>query len=90
MLKILIGKEATDTGTITINKDIRMAYLPQEPELDPGMTILDSVLSGGNRLIDAVKKYEEAMDGLAENDSTAKAHSLISDFYDHEREDGHG
>ncbi len=55
-----------------------MAYLPQEPELDDNMRILDSVLSGGNRMIDAVKQYEAAMDAIGEADTPAN-HKLLED-----------
>jgi ATP-binding cassette subfamily F protein uup len=78
LLKIIAGKETADTGTFRINKDIRMAYLPQEPELDDNMSILDSVLSGGNRMIDAVKQYEDAMESIGEEDSTAN-HKKLED-----------
>jgi ABC transport system ATP-binding/permease protein len=76
LLRILIGKETSDTGSVRVNKDIRMAYLPQEPELDDKMSILDCVLAGGNRMIDAVKQYEEAMDALGEEDSAANHRKL--------------
>jgi ABC transport system ATP-binding/permease protein len=76
LLRILIGKETSDTGSVRVNKDIRMAYLPQEPELDDKMSILDCVLAGGNRMIDAVKQYEEAMDSLGEEDNTANHRKL--------------
>ncbi len=68
LFKILAGKEIADEGSFRLNKDFRMAYLPQEPDLDHDMTILDSVLAGGNKMIEAVKQYEEAMDDIAEND----------------------
>jgi len=78
LFKILAGKEIPDSGSFRLNKDARMAYLPQEPELNNEMRILDSVLSGGNRMIDAVKQYEAAMDAIGEADTTAN-HKLLED-----------
>ena len=78
LFKILAGKEIPDSGSFRLNKDARMAYLPQEPELNNEMRILDSVLSGGNRMIDAVKQYEAAMDAIGESDTTAN-HKLLED-----------
>lgn len=78
LFKILAGKEIADSGSFRLNKDSRMAYLPQEPELDDNMRILDSVLSGGNRMIDAVKQYEAAMDAIGEADTPAN-HKLLED-----------
>jgi len=78
LFKILAGKEIADNGSFRLNKDARMAYLPQEPELNDEMRILDSVLSGGNRMIDAVKQYEAAMDAIGEADTPAN-HKLLED-----------
>mgnify|MGYP000571678315 CR=1 FL=1 len=33
LLQIIIGKESADTGKAIMRKDIKVGYLPQEPEL---------------------------------------------------------
>jgi ABC transport system ATP-binding/permease protein len=76
ILKIIAGQEIADGGTIRISKDIRMAYLPQEPELNNELSIIDSVLTGGNKIIETVKQYEEALDELGLEDNTINRHNL--------------
>ena len=45
LLKILTGLEQPDSGTIIRKKELRIAYLEQEPVLNDAATILEEVLS---------------------------------------------
>lgn len=47
LLKIIAGLEIPDEGTVTRANHIVVRYLPQTPEFDPEMTVLDSVLTKG-------------------------------------------
>ena len=46
LLKILAGQIAADEGERTVQPSIRIAYVPQEPEI-VGETLLDHVIAGG-------------------------------------------
>ena len=41
LLKIIAGAMEAEDGTITKSKDLRTAYLPQNPVYDPEMTVLE-------------------------------------------------
>lgn len=45
-LRIVAGKEEPDTGTVTKGKDVRIGYLPQNPEFDDKMTLLENIVDG--------------------------------------------
>src|SRR5690606_15404054 len=64
LLNIIIGKERSEgsDGKIYINKDIRIGYLEQEPELNPEKTIFEEVLAVENQMVKAVKNYLEALE----------------------------
>lgn len=49
LLKILTGLEQPDSGTIIRKKELRIAYLEQEPVLNDAATILEEVLSHGQK-----------------------------------------
>lgn len=50
LLRILAGKDKSDTGgKIMFLKDIRIAFLEQEYEFDPGRGIFDQVMEGSRR-----------------------------------------
>lgn len=40
LLKILAGQEIPDQGTMITRRNLRIAYLPQQPEFEPGETML--------------------------------------------------
>ncbi len=41
LLDILAGRESSDTGSLSIKRDLRIAYLPQSPVLDESNKIID-------------------------------------------------
>ena len=44
LLQIIIGKESPDTGKAIIRKEIKVGYLPQEPELMDHLSVIDNIL----------------------------------------------
>lgn len=46
LLKIIAGIEEPDEGTITKGKHVRIDYLPQTPQFDESLTILENVIKG--------------------------------------------
>lgn len=62
LMKIIVGKETSDSGKITFNNDIRIGYLPQEPVFPDGITVLESCLSSDNEITKCIKKYEELIE----------------------------
>src|SRR5882672_12319361 len=46
LLKILAGLESPDRGTCSVRSGIRVGYVPQDPVLQPGVTVEDIVASG--------------------------------------------
>ncbi len=68
LLKIIAGLDTPDTGTVQVNKKITMAYLDQEPPLDPGQKVFDAVYTSQNPIVRAIRSYEVS---LAAGDSAA-------------------
>ena len=67
LLKIIAGEETPDTGEVMFQNDVRIGYLQQVPELDPGMTIQEFLLHGDSEITEIVKQYERAVGAQAEN-----------------------
>lgn len=59
-LKVLADQTDYDQGTIDKPKDYRIAYLAQNPELDPNRTILDTVFAGDTPELNLLHDYEAA------------------------------
>ena len=61
LLNILAGKDSFDTGSYYINKDIKTAYLEQDPTFDQRLTVFQAVYGSPGEMMDTVRKYELAL-----------------------------
>jgi ABC transport system ATP-binding/permease protein len=65
LLKMMAGIEPIDGGTIWVNPSVKIVYLPQQPDLDDGRTVLDQVFADSGEQADLVREYEVLSDKLA-------------------------
>ena len=57
LLKILAGLEKPDDGTLQLQQNLRIAYVPQEPSLDPHATVFVAASAGLARTRQVVELY---------------------------------
>lgn len=78
LLKILAGVEEADEGRITVQRNARVAYLPQNPVMDDNRTVLEQVFSGFSPEFREVNEYEvkAMLSRLGINDFEAKIGTL--------------
>jgi len=73
ILNIMSGKDATETGQVTIRKGIKMAFLEQEPELAPNLTIEETILATDNETLRVISNYEKAVENPEDTERYQKA-----------------
>jgi ATP-binding cassette subfamily F protein uup len=56
-LKILGGLEKPDDGVMQLQQGLRIAYVAQEPILDPGHTVFASASAGVSGVVDLIDQY---------------------------------
>ena len=61
MMKILVGKEESDKGTVSYNENIRIGYLEQLPQFDPELTIQEVISTGHTDIMAVIQRYENAL-----------------------------
>ena len=66
LLKILAGIERPDTGELSIQRGLRIGYLPQEFELDGTGNVLQNIQSGAADLVRMIQRYEDGDGSEAE------------------------
>ena len=59
LARILAGAEAPDAGEVVRRSDLRVGYLSQEPEFEPGLRAVDAVLGGLAAWQQAVDRHAE-------------------------------
>ncbi|GIV77976.1 ABC-F family ATP-binding cassette domain-containing protein [Litorilinea aerophila] len=64
LLRIIAGLEPPDAGTVTIWGGVRVEYLPQEPELDERLTVLDQIFASPSESMQRLRAYQEAAQAL--------------------------
>jgi ATP-binding cassette subfamily F protein uup len=57
LLKILAGLERIDDGVLQFQQNLRIAYVAQDPDLDPARTVFDSVRAGLAPLLALIDDY---------------------------------
>jgi ATP-binding cassette subfamily F protein uup len=58
LLKIISGRQKLDDGLLVMQQGVRIAYVEQEPQFDPAMTVFDAVASGLGDLPALLKEYD--------------------------------
>lgn len=61
LLNIIAGREDYQNGQITSKRDLRIAYLEQNPQYPEGMTVLEACFYSDNPVLSTIAKYENAV-----------------------------
>src|SRR5690349_12702938 len=69
LLNIMAGVDENYEGVATPMPNLRVGYLPQEPELDPDQTVREAVEEGMGEVFTARKKLDEIYAAYAEPDA---------------------
>jgi len=61
LLDILAAKENPDEGSLSIKRDLQIAYLQQSPVLNDSNKIIDELFSTDSELVRVIREYEECV-----------------------------
>ena len=61
LLNILAGKEVYDSGNVVFRRDLRVGYLPQDPQYPGELTVLEACFQSENETVKAIADYERIM-----------------------------
>ncbi|TRW23254.1 ABC-F family ATP-binding cassette domain-containing protein [Flavobacterium zepuense] len=73
ILKIINGDDTPDTGQVVIRKEIKMEFLSQEPNLDPELTIEESIFASDSEILHVIEAYEKALENPEDEVAYQKA-----------------
>jgi ATP-binding cassette subfamily F protein uup len=71
-LKVIAGLEPLDAGKIICGNDMKIGYLAQIPNLEPGITVLEQVFKGDTPEMQLIRRYEEVLQMIEVNPGEAK------------------
>ena len=67
MLKIIAGKDVSESGKITLRNGIRIGYLEQDPKFNEAFTIKEFLDNSNSEIMQIIKGYDKALE-LQTND----------------------
>ncbi|HSI23603.1 MAG TPA: ATP-binding cassette domain-containing protein [Methylophilaceae bacterium] len=73
LLKVIAGESKLDDGTVWRAPGVRLAYVPQEPPLDPEHTVFEAVSEGLGNLRQILIDYHAVSHAMGEPDADTTA-----------------
>ncbi|MDR0824209.1 MAG: ABC-F family ATP-binding cassette domain-containing protein [Prevotella sp.] len=61
LLNILVGKESYDSGSVVFRRDLRVAYLEQDPAYPEELSVLEACFHSGNEITNLIAEYERVI-----------------------------
>lgn len=80
ILNIIAGLDTSDTGQVVSRKGISIAYLAQNMDLDPVLTIEETIFATDNTVLNVVKQYEAALENPENADAFQTAFDLMEQY----------
>ena len=71
LMAILAGELEADTIELDHPNKYRIAYLPQNPAFEPGVTVLQAIFSGDSPILKLNREYEETLAALSYDPESA-------------------
>ncbi|MDX1326569.1 MAG: ABC-F family ATP-binding cassette domain-containing protein [Arenibacter sp.] len=80
ILNILAGKDSSDTGQVNMRKGVRISFLEQEPNLDPDLTIEETIFASDNEVLKVIQNYEHALQNPEDAEAYQKAFEAMERY----------
>ncbi|MDR3425681.1 MAG: energy-dependent translational throttle protein EttA [Alphaproteobacteria bacterium] len=79
LLKIMAGIDSDYSGEAWVAEGATVGYLPQEPQLDPKLTVLENVMAGLGEKKDLLDRFEAVSNKLGEVEDPDEMQRLIDE-----------
>ena len=77
ILNIVAGEDDPDEGQVVKRKSITIGYLSQKDNLNPELTIEESIFATDNKVLSIIHEYEKALKNPDDSDGYQKAFELM-------------
>lgn len=80
ILNIVAGLDEADSGQVVSRKDIDIAYLSQADNLNPDLTIEETIFSTDNKILSVIKQYDKAVENPDNADAFQEAFEQMEQY----------
>ena len=80
LLNIIASLESADTGQIISRKDLSIAYLSQKINLNPALTVEQSIFDGDNPILKVIESYEKSLENPSDTEAYQAAFEEMEQY----------
>ncbi|BFP42613.1 ABC-F family ATP-binding cassette domain-containing protein [Flavobacteriaceae bacterium GF1] len=80
ILNIMAGLDQPESGQVIKRKDIRISFLPQEPNLNPNLTVEETIFVSESEVLQVMAQYEKALQNPEDQEAYQKAFEAMDRF----------
>ena len=73
IMNMINGLDEPDTGQVVIRKEIKMAFLSQNNNLQDELTIEENIFASDNEILKVIERYEKALENPNEEEAYQRA-----------------
>lgn len=73
ILNIISKKDESDNGQVIYRKGIKTSFLAQEPDLDPSLTIEETIFASDSDILKIINQYHQALESPNDTEAYQKA-----------------
>ncbi|MCL9770854.1 ABC-F family ATP-binding cassette domain-containing protein [Flavobacterium sp. HXWNR69] len=73
IMNMINGLDEPDTGQVIIRKDIKMAFLSQNNNLQDELTIEENIFASDNEILKVIERYEKALENPNDEEAYQRA-----------------
>lgn len=77
ILNIIADLDVPDSGQVVSRKGISIAYLAQKDDINPDLTIEETIFATDNKILSIVNQYEKALKNIDDGDAYQAAFDLM-------------
>jgi ABC transport system ATP-binding/permease protein len=78
LLKMIAGLEHIDNGQILVSSGAKVIYLPQQPDVDENLTVIEQIFADSGEQMQLVREYEDISQKLAHHPENNQLVSRLS------------
>ncbi len=82
LLRVIAGLEPPEgeNHVVRLHRSVKIGYLPQDPEFNPGHTVLEAVFESDNEVIQTILRYERSLQRPEDADEMQAALVAMDDL----------
>ena len=80
ILNIMAGLDVPEKGQVVKRKNIRISFLPQEPNLNPALSVEETIFNSDNEILQIIAEYDKALLNPSDEERYQEAYEAMERY----------